>query len=91
MWAYVLIPAVLMLGAMAFAQESGRIKRAPPSYDEAARIASEMAMSDSLLQKGDIVATERGFFLFRGSAPDGVTNEFTRIPNPVVVGRPGRQ
>lgn len=46
-------------------------------------------MNDNLL-KGDIVVTDRGFFVFRGPAPDGVTNEFTRIPDPGVVGRSGR-
>ena len=35
-------------------------------------------MNDSLLQKGDIVVTDRGFFVFLGPAPDGVTNEFAQ-------------
>jgi hypothetical protein len=43
-----------------------------------------MAMNDTLLQKGDIVVTDRGFFVFRGPAPDGVTNEFARVPDPAV-------
>jgi hypothetical protein len=49
---------------------------------EAQRIASDMAMNDSLLQKGDIVVTDRGFFMFRGLAPDGITNDFVPMPNP---------
>jgi hypothetical protein len=49
---------------------------------EAERIASDMAMNDSLLQRGDIVATDRGFFVFRGLAPDGFSNDFAPIPNP---------
>ena len=73
----------------AVSAETGRIRRPPPSAAEAERIASEMAMNDSLLQKGDIVVTDRGFFVFRGPAPDGVTNEFTRVPNPG-AGRLGR-
>jgi hypothetical protein len=35
-----------------------------------------MAMNDSLLRKGDIVATNRGFVVFRGLAGDGITYQF---------------
>jgi hypothetical protein len=42
---------------------------AAPSFAEAARIASDMAMNDSLLQKGDIVVTDRGFSFFAGRLP----------------------
>lgn len=80
----------LVLSAAAYAQERGRIRRLPPSAAEAARIASDMAMNDSLLQKGDIVVTDRGFFIFLGPAPDGVTNEFARVPNPTSAGKPVR-
>ncbi len=90
MWKAFALPVALVLSAVAEAQESGRIRRPPPSAAEADRIASEMAMNDSLLQKGDIVVTDRGFFVFRGTALDGVTNEFTRVPDPGAVGRPGR-
>jgi len=90
MWKPLVVPAALMLSATAFAQESGRIRRPPPSAAEAARIASDMAMNDTLLQKGDIVVTDRGFFVFRGPAPDGVTNEFARVPDPAVqANQPG--
>jgi hypothetical protein len=41
-----------------------------------------MAKNDSLLQKGDIVVTDRGFLLYRGLAPDGVAADFVAIPNP---------
>jgi hypothetical protein len=84
------LPIALVLSAPAQAQESGRIRRPPPSAAEADRIASEVAMNDSLLQKGDIVVTDQGFFVFRGPAPDGVINEFTSVPNPGAAGRPGR-
>jgi hypothetical protein len=47
-------------------------------------------MNDSLLQKGDIVVTDRGFFVFRGVAADGYTFEFSPVPNPGSIGRPGR-
>jgi hypothetical protein len=40
-------------------------------------------MNDSLLQRGDILATDRGFFVFRGLAPDGISNDFAPIPNPL--------
>jgi hypothetical protein len=65
----------------------GRIKRAPPDAAEIERIASETAMNDSLLRKGDIVATHRGFFVFRGVGPDGYTFEFSPVPNPVSAGK----
>jgi hypothetical protein len=84
MWKAFVISAALMLSSAAYAQESSRIRRPPPSAAEAERIASEMAMNDSLLQKGDIVVTDRGFFVFRGPAPDGVTNEFARVPDPAL-------
>jgi hypothetical protein len=74
----------------ASAQDHGRIKRKPPTNVEAERIASEVVMNDGLLQKGDIVVTDRGYFVFRGVAVDGYTYEFSPIPNPVLVGRPSR-
>jgi hypothetical protein len=76
-----------LLVAAASAQDHGRIKRKPPSVAETERIASEMALNDSLLQKGDIVATDRGFFIFRGLAPDGITGDFAPVPNPVPTGK----
>lgn len=60
-----------------------RIRAAPPTPAEEARLASEMAMNDGLLQKGDIVVTDRGFFLFQGVGEDGYTNEFVPIENPL--------
>ena len=90
MWKSVVLLVALVLSAPAQAQESGRIRRPPPSAAEADRIASEMAINDSLLQKGDIVVTDRGFFVFQGPAPDGMSTEFKRVPNPGAAGRPGR-
>jgi hypothetical protein len=56
---------MMIFASVAPAEEhTGRIKRKPPGATEAERIASDMAMNDSLLQKGDIVATDRGFFIF---------------------------
>jgi len=77
----------LLVGFGASAEEHGRIKKKPPTPAEAERIASDMVMNDSILRKGDIVATDRGFFLFRGSAADGVSNGFVAVPNPVAGAR----
>jgi hypothetical protein len=72
----------------AVSAETGRIKREPPDAAEAERIASEMVINDSLLQNGDIVVTDRGFFVYRGLAADGYTYEFSPVPNPLSFGRP---
>jgi len=84
-----LVASVIASG-IADAAETGRNKRKPPDAAEAERIASEIAMNDSLLQKGDIVVTDRGFFAFRGLAPDGYTYEFSPVPNPISAARPSR-
>ena len=74
---------IVSAAAGASAQEHGRIKRPPPTPTEADRLASDTAMNDSLLQKGDIVVTDRGFFVFRGVGADGYTYDFTEVPNPL--------
>lgn len=71
------------LSVTASAQEHGRIIRKLPSTTEADRIASDMAMNDGLLRKGDIVVTDRGFFVFRGVLADGFSNDFGPVPNPL--------
>ena len=90
MWKAVFLLWALIPSAAAHADERGRIRRAPPSQAEAERLASEMALNDSLLERGDIVVTDRGFFVFRGLAPDGATGEFTQVPNPVLPVKPPR-
>lgn len=90
MWKAFFLFCALIPSATAHAEGSGRIRRPPPSQAEAERLASEMAMNDSLLERGDIVVTDRGFFVFRGFAPDGSTGEFTRVPNPVLPAKPAR-
>ena len=65
-----------------FDASAERIKRKPPTAIEAARIASDQAMSDGTLQLGDVIATDRGFFQLRGLAPDG-SSEFLAVPNPL--------
>jgi hypothetical protein len=64
-----------------------RIKKPPPTPAEAERIASDMAINDSLLKKGDIVVTNRGFLLYRGIAADGVAGDFVAVPNPLSTGK----
>jgi hypothetical protein len=48
------------VGRHGISSRQRRIKRKPPTALEAERIASDMAMNDNSLQKGDIVATDRG-------------------------------
>lgn len=83
----VLVLAIFQCTVSALAQDHGRIKKKPPTPAETERIVSDMVMNDSLLRTGDIVATDRGFFVFRGLAPDGISNDFVPVPNPVPSGR----
>jgi hypothetical protein len=73
---------VFALLQSAFAASAERIKRKPPTEIEAARIASDQAINDGMLRKGDIVATDRGFFQFRGLTQDG-SFDFLPVPNPL--------
>ena len=78
--------SLLLLTAIAEAQEhSSRVRRPPPALAEQERLASEIVMSDGLLQKGDIVVTDRGYYVFQGIAADGFTNEFCPISSPFVA------
>ena len=70
-------------GAQQHGEEHGGIKKKPPTVAEAERIVSETAMNDGTLQRGDIVVTDRGFFLYRGLAADGFSNDFVVVPNPL--------
>lgn len=83
-WSAVLI--IALTGGPALAE---RIKRKPPNDQELARLASENVLNDGTLIPGDIVSTDRGFFLFRGLSPDG-TGVFTAVQNPVKKGPPAR-
>ncbi len=57
-------------------------ERYTPSPDDKARIASERALNDDILQPGDIVSTGRGLFVFRGSADRPPKSEdFVPLPN----------
>ena len=75
----VVVLVVILQGASA-ASALERIKTRPPTSAEAHRIASELAMDDSTLQKGDIVSTDRGFFVYRGIGADGYTSDFAPWP-----------
>lgn len=86
MRAIALVGVILSIPVCASAQEHNRIRRAAPTAAEQERIASEMALNDGLLQRGDIVATDRGFVVFRGLAPDGISNDFAPISNPLAKG-----
>jgi hypothetical protein len=68
------------------AGDSGRIRRKPATPDETARRASDDAMTDSILRKGDVIATGHGFLLFRGYAADG-SRDFVAVENPLVAAR----
>jgi hypothetical protein len=79
-----LILAMAIFASTAVAEEdSPRIKRKPPSPAQADQIASDVALNDSLLRKGDIVVTNRGFLVFRGIGADGISNDFVPVPNPM--------
>ena len=79
----VVLAAIFQTSFAAAAEDHGRIKKKPPTPVEADRLASQVVMNDSSLHRGDIVSTDRGFFLYRGRGPDGYTNDFVRVPNPV--------
>jgi hypothetical protein len=76
--------ATLVLCALSISNATAleRIKRGPESVAEAERIASEQPMSNTTLQKGDIVSTNQDFFVYRGSATDGQSGGFARVANP---------
>jgi hypothetical protein len=78
-----LAACLLGLSLEAEAQEHGRFKWKRPTQAEADRVASESALTDSILRKGDVVVTDRGFFIFRGFLPDGTTGDFVPVPNPL--------
>ena len=80
---YLLVACLLLPPFEAEAQEHGRVKWKRPTQAEADHMASESAISDSILRKGDIVVTERGFFMFRGFLADGTTGDFVPVPNPM--------
>ena len=80
---FLLAGCLLALSCPADALEHGRVKWKRPTQAEADRMASESAMTDSILQKGDIVVTDRGFFMFRGILADGITGDFVPVPNPM--------
>jgi hypothetical protein len=84
--------AVALLALLGYCSASAeRIKRAPPTPAEQERIDVEAAMNDSLLRKGDIVSTGRGFLLYRGLVQDGASCDFAAIPHPFSSSKEGEQ
>jgi hypothetical protein len=66
----------------AFGVQAERIKRRPPTDAELGRLASENVMNDGILRKGDVISTDRGFFVFLREKPDG-SYDFAPVPNPL--------
>jgi hypothetical protein len=57
-------------------------ERYVPSPEDKARIASERVLNDNSLQPGDIVSTDKGLFVFRGSADQPPKSEdFVPLPS----------
>ena len=79
----VMLAAIFQTGFAAAAEDHGRIKKNPPTPVEAERLASQVVMNDSSLHRGDIVSTDRDFFLYRDRGPDGYTSDFVSVPHPV--------
>lgn len=82
-----LAASCVLAAAISSAQESNRIRRPPPSFEESQALAVEIAKGDGLLRPGDIIVTPRGFLVFRGVAADGYTNQFEMVPNPLNQGK----
>jgi hypothetical protein len=78
--ATLLVTLVLLQGI--FAASAERIKRKPPDDAEIARLATDQAMNDGILRKGDIISTDRGFLQLRGLKEDG-SYDFAPVPNPL--------
>ncbi len=76
-----LVTCLLLPSFEAEAQEHGRVKWKRPTQAETDHMASESAITDIILRKGDIVVTDRGFFMFRGFLADGRTGDFIPVPN----------
>jgi hypothetical protein len=54
----------------------------PPQHDEKAAEAAERAMNDPTLQRGDIIATSKGFLVFMGRVEEHRPDDFKPAPNP---------
>lgn len=83
-WIKYLLVFLILFGTVASAAEV-RIKRKQLTPLEADRVASDMAMKDGLLRRGDIIVTVGGFYQYRGLAADGVTPNFDVVANPLSV------
>ncbi|NOJ43692.1 hypothetical protein [Bradyrhizobium australiense] len=64
---------------------SARAQRAAPlQSDQKDAEASERAMNDPTLQRGDIIATDKGFFIFTGKDEERQPHDFRLAPNPAL-------
>jgi hypothetical protein len=50
-----------------------------PTMEEQAQLASEQVLSDSTLERGDIIVTTKGFFVFKGRRSEQRPNDFEAI------------
>ena len=73
------------LAASILCASAERIKRKPP---DAERVASEQAMNDGGLRRGDIISTDHGFLQLRGLKADG-SYDFAPVSNPLSTRSPG--
>ena len=78
-----LVACLLLPSFEVEAQEHGRVKWKRLTQAEADPMASESAITEFILRKGDIVVTDRGFFMFRGFLADGRTGDLIPVPNPM--------
>jgi hypothetical protein len=53
----------------------------PPSEKEEADAASQRAMNDPSLQRGDVIATRQGFVVFVGREEEHQPNDFVPTPD----------
>lgn len=53
----------------------------PPSEKEEADAASQRAMNDPSLQRGDVIATRQGFVVFVGQQEEHQPNDFVPAPD----------
>jgi hypothetical protein len=64
------------------ANARGHAESSPPSEWKEAEIAGQRALHDPSLQRGDIIATNRGFVVFVGRENDNYSGRFLPAPDP---------
>lgn len=81
------ISAFAALSPAVASEEHGRVTRPRATLADGARQASKDAMNDTILRKGDIVSTDRGFLLYQGHAADG-SPAFVPVRSPLQAAQP---